>query len=53
MKVFHKGITNENRNKIAGIVYIKKKKKRRALSFMEEDKISNFFYEIQMQELDG
>ena len=29
------------------------KKKRGALSFMEEDKINNFFYEIQMQELDG
>ena len=31
----------------------KKKKTRGALSFMEEDKINQFFYEIQTQELDG
>ena len=37
----------------AFFIFKKKKKKRGALSFMEEDKINNFFYEIQMQELDG
>ena len=39
--------------KLQALFILKKKKKRRALSFMEEDKINNFFYEIQMQELDG
>ena len=39
--------------KLQALFIFKKKKKRGALSFMEEDKINNFFYEIQMQELDG